>query len=213
MEDNLNIYLIRHGRQASKLCNVNVELAEEGIKQAELLSKRMKFYPLDGIYSSQLIRAVQTAEIINQNHQLIHEVRPELEEIDFGDLTGHTDEYIEEHYSEFFSKMNKCEEDLPYPGGESGKEVYDRAMSIINEIIESGKEEVAVVTHGGVIRALVAELMGAGLARRGRFARALENTSITNIHYNRETETFYLQSFNDVAHLEEEPTLMRRFWK
>lgn len=207
------IYLIRHGRQASKLCNVNVELADEGIKQAKLLSKRMQNYNLDGIYSSQLIRAVETAEIINEHHQLIHEVRPELEEIDFGDLTGQTDQYIEENFADFIHETNKFEADIPYPGGESGQEVFQRAIGVIYEIIESGKEEVAIVTHGGVIRALVSELMGAGLSQRGRFGRSLENTSITVLEYNKETKKFYLQSFNDAAHLEEDPTLMRRSWK
>ena len=68
----MNLYLVRHARQSSRLCNVNVELGQEGFQMAELLSERMKHVPLDTIYSSDLIRAVQTAEIINKHHGLNH---------------------------------------------------------------------------------------------------------------------------------------------
>ena len=46
------IYLIRHGRQNSTDCNVNVPLSAEGIRQAELLGERMKNYKIDALYSS-----------------------------------------------------------------------------------------------------------------------------------------------------------------
>ena len=40
----MNIYLIRHGRQNSRLCNVDVELSKEGREQADLLGKRLEKY-------------------------------------------------------------------------------------------------------------------------------------------------------------------------
>jgi probable phosphoglycerate mutase len=53
---------------------VDVELSEEGRLQAELLRDRMKNYPIDALYSSNLIRAVQTAQIINEELKLPHEI-------------------------------------------------------------------------------------------------------------------------------------------
>ncbi|MCI5502095.1 MAG: histidine phosphatase family protein, partial [Lachnospiraceae bacterium] len=61
------IYLIRHGRQNSTKCNVNVPLSEEGKLQSELLGERMKLYDVDALYSSELIRAVDTAKIAFKN--------------------------------------------------------------------------------------------------------------------------------------------------
>ena len=61
----MNIYLIRHGRQNSRLCNVDVELSKEGREQADLLGKRLEKYDIDAVYSSQLNRAKETADIIN----------------------------------------------------------------------------------------------------------------------------------------------------
>ena len=51
------LYLIRHGRQNSPLCNLDVPLSEAGRRQAELLGKRMGGYPVDALYTSHLVRA------------------------------------------------------------------------------------------------------------------------------------------------------------
>ena len=50
-----DIFLVRHGRQCSKLCNVDVSLDESGRKQAELAGKRLISYQLEKLYCSQLI--------------------------------------------------------------------------------------------------------------------------------------------------------------
>lgn len=64
-------YLIRHGRQNSSDCNVNVPLADAGIKQAELLGKRLRNYSIDAVYCSDLIRAKQTAEIAFSHNEFL----------------------------------------------------------------------------------------------------------------------------------------------
>lgn len=206
----MNIYLIRHGRQSSTLCNVNVELADEGRRQAELLGRRLLKYHIDGLYSSNLIRAVETAEIANKYLNLQHIIRKDLREISFGDMEGKSDEYICEHYAEFITEQMKLTQDIPYPGGECGRDVYKRAMLTIDEIVKCGKNNIAVVTHGGVIRALLAGLLGLDMSKKLLFAVSLENTSITQLVYDEQYHRFYLQRFNDYAHLETELELLRR---
>jgi probable phosphoglycerate mutase len=208
----MNIYLIRHGRQNSALCNVNVELAKEGYRQAELLGKRLSYYPIDGLYSSNLIRAIETAEILNDFLKQKHIIREDLKEISFGSLEGNTNEYIKVHYSEFKEQLMKLEEDLPYPEGECGRDVFIRAKKTLDEIINSGKKNVVVVTHGGVIRALLAGLLGLNMSKKLLFGVSLENTSITQLIYDKDYDRFYLQRFNDFGHLEVEPNLLRENW-
>ena len=48
----MKIYLIRHGRQCSKLCNVNVDLSQEGFRQAALVGERLAKKNIDKVYSS-----------------------------------------------------------------------------------------------------------------------------------------------------------------
>lgn len=205
----VNLYLIRHGRQNSTLCNVDVELSPEGRIQAELLRDRLKLYGLDALYSSNLIRARQTAEILNGALGLRHEIREELREISFGLMEGRSDEYNDEHFRDFKEEQKKLLEDIPYPGGENGTSVYERAMPVIQEIVQSGRQNIAVVTHGGTIRVLLAALFGRNQARRFLFGVALENTGITQLVYNEELDRFYLERFNDFAHLEGYPELHR----
>jgi broad specificity phosphatase PhoE len=206
----VNLYLIRHGRQNSTLCNTDVELSKEGIAQCELLRDRLKNYNIDAIYSSDMHRARQTAEIINGALGLPHEIRAELREISFGLLEGKTDEYNEEHFKAFMEEQNKLIDDLPYPGGENGTSVYERAMPVIQEIVQSGKKDIVIVTHGGVIRAILAALFGRNQAKRFLFATSLENSSITQLRFDPDKDRFYLERFNDCAHVEGHPELRRR---
>lgn len=206
----VNLYLIRHGRQNSRLCNVDVELSKEGRLQAELLRERLTNYGIDALYSSNLLRARQTAEIINEALGLPHVIREELREISFGLLEGNSDEYNNEHFRDFKNEQMKLLEDVPYPGGENGTSVYERAMPLIQEIVQSGKKNIAVVSHGGTIRVLLAALFGRSQARRYLFGVSLENTGITQLIYNPDLDRFYLERFNDYAHLEGYPQLLRK---
>ncbi len=208
----VNLYLIRHGRQNSTLCNVDVELSEDGRLQAGLLRERLQKYNIDALYSSDLIRAKQTAEIVNEALMLPHIIREELREISFGLLTGQTEDYIDEHFADFKVEQKKMMEDIPYPGGENGTSVYERAMPVIQEIVQSGKKNIVVVTHGGTIRVLLAALFGKNQARRFLFGVSLVNTGITQLVYNPQYDRFYLDRFNDYAHLEGHEQLHQRNW-
>lgn len=55
----MRIYLIRHGRQNSPLCNVNVPLSDAGRRQAELLGERLKKESIDAVWSSDLTARVR----------------------------------------------------------------------------------------------------------------------------------------------------------
>ncbi|HKL98780.1 MAG TPA: histidine phosphatase family protein [Mobilitalea sp.] len=208
----ISLFLIRHGRQNSILCNVDVELSLEGRAQAELLRDRLFNYNIDAIYTSNLIRARQTADIINQKLKLPIEIRENLKEISFGLLTGMTEQKIDEDFSAFKKEQQKHLEDISYPGGENGSSVYERAMPVIRDILQTGHKNIAIATHGGVIRVLLAELFGKSQAKRFLFAASLENTSITHLLYNPVFDRFYLERFNDYAHLENHPELLRKNW-
>ena len=156
-----------------------------------------------------MLRARQTAEIINKVLWLPIVIREGVKEISFGHLEGNSDEYNDIHFSDFIKEQQKLLEDIPYPGGENGAAVYNRAMPVIKELVQSGKNNIAVVTHGGVIRALLAGLFGRDQAGKYLYAYSLENTSITQLIYEPEIDRFYLQRFNDSAHLEGHPELYR----
>lgn len=209
----MKLYLIRHGRQDSPLCNVDVPLCEAGRRQAQLLGKRLEQYQIDALYSSALIRAVQTAEIINEHLHLEHNIIPQLREISFGELEGMREEDIQTQYRDFLMERREMSSDLPYPKGESGQMVYKRVYPVIQNILQTQATNVAIVTHGGVIRAVLAGILGIDMAKKLMFAKELENTSITQIDYHGDYQYFTVERINDYAHIEQQEQLLRKYFK
>lgn len=207
----MRLILIRHGRQSSPLCNVNVDLSEVGRRQAELLAERLIGLAPDRIYTSALIRAKQTAEILFGTEVSFLE-REALNEISFGDMTGEADSRNAVLFPEYFAAKKKKEENLRLPGGECPTEVFERAIKVVEEAIKSGAETVVFVTHGGVIRALVAGLLGLGAGQMLRIADSLEHTSVTELKYSKEAGCFSLERLNDASHLDGKPELSRSAW-
>ena len=136
----MKIYLIRHGRQCSKLCNVNVDLSQEGFRQAALVGERLVKKNIDKVYSSDYLRAVQTAQAANLYWNVEHEIDPGLREISFGDMEGLSDKVIAERFADFKKEQAKMEQDLPYPGGESAGDAVKRAFPVL-ERIASGRSQ------------------------------------------------------------------------
>jgi len=208
----MKLYLIRHGRQCSKLCNVDVDLSEEGYRQASLLGERLFREKIQAVYSSSLLRAVETAQAANLYWNVEHFIRPELGEISFGDMEGMSDEEIAVVYKDFKDQQGRMEEDLPYPGGAGACDVVRRAEPVFMEMVRSGYDRIAVVTHGGVIRSMTAHYLGIPMARWRILGTSLENCSITQLDWDEENGRFLLERFNDYAHLEPYPDLLRRAW-
>lgn len=207
------IFLIRHGRQNSGLCNVDVPLADTGREQAELLGRRLENYDLEKLYSSELIRARETAEIINRHLHLPYETLADIQEIDFGGLTGKTEEEIRAEYKTFREERSRHMSDMPYPdGGESGQDVVRRAMPVLMDVCGREEKRVGIVTHGGVIRSLCAAVLQTGQRHKLKFGIDLENTSLTELLYDEGREMFFLERFNDFAHIEGKPELLRQSW-
>lgn len=208
------IYLIRHGRQNSSLCNVDVPLAEEGKKQAELLGPRLAGYGIQKIYHSTLIRARETAQILNEFLQIPIQELPFIQEVDFGGFTGKTRGRDQR-------SVWGVQKTALYPQGgyslsgmvvSAGRMLWT-AMPVIRKICSEPEEVTAVVTHGGVIRSLCACITGTEQRHKLKYGIDLENTSITEILYDEKRDLFFLERFNDYAHLEHTPELLRRGWK
>lgn len=208
----MRIFLIRHGRQNSPLCNVNVPLSEEGCRQAALLGERLKKEKIEALWSSDLIRAMETADIINNSLGVPRVIRTDLREISFGDMEGLSDEVIADRFEDFLRERAKMEQDMAYPGGESASEAAARAVRVMDEIIQSGMNTVAVVTHGGVIRSLVSYYLGMDFSKTQLLASHLENCGLTELQIRKQDGRIILNRFNDYAHLEEFPELLRSGW-
>ena len=184
----------------------------EGFQQAALLGQRLASEGIQIVFSSALTRAVQTAQAANLYWNVEHYMYPELNEISFGEMEGLSDEEIALRFRDFQQEQAKMEYDIPYPGGESAGDVVRRVIPVFRQIRESGYEKVAVVTHGGVIRSMTAHFLGMDMAKWRTLGTSLENCSITELNYSPRLRRYTLERFNDYAHLQPYPQLLRSAW-
>jgi len=191
---------------------VNVPLSGEGRLQARFLGERLLKEGVEALWSSDLLRAMETADILNESLKVPREIRHDLREISFGDMEGLSDEVIAERYGDFLRERAGMEKELPYPGGESFSDVVRRALPVMDEILERKYQTVAVVTHGGVIRGLTAHYLFMDPAKAILLGSHLENCGITEFHVRESDGRFLLNRFNDAAHLEAHPELLRSGW-
>ena len=153
----MKIDFVRHGQTHLNKAGIangrtmDDSLNEEGIEQAKkTLAEISNNYT--EIYSSDLLRAKQTAEILNQKLKLTIKYDKRLVERNMGSLTGKSWKEIGLEISEI--DKNQEYDYRPY-GGESAEDVRKRLFSFIDEIIKNKKDQkILVVTHGGIIRLL-----------------------------------------------------------
>lgn len=161
------IYLIRHGRtdwNDKKLIqgHIDIPLNSEGKLTAKKIAKELKRIKFDRIYSSDLSRASQTADIIALEHKLTVEISGALRERFFGKIQGKPhDEFkridaILDTLDDKTRYSYKFNSDMTM---ESDKEIMDRFISFLREIaIGNPRKTVLVATHAGVIGVLLMKL-------------------------------------------------------
>jgi broad specificity phosphatase PhoE len=176
-------------------------LNELGRRQAKALGKRFhEQCSVDVIYSSDLARAFQTAQIVAETMAVELRVDVRFREIYRGECEFRPIEELREEYPRFYDEWERRETDFQYPGGECGADVWKRASDAIQEIVEELSEGVGVVTHGGVIMALLSRYLGLDLADRFRFSVGL--CSITSLEYDKASKRFTVVRVGDTTHLE-----------
>jgi alpha-ribazole phosphatase len=141
-----------HGRCYGTL---DVGLSERGRERARALAGRLE-RPA-AVYASPRIRAVETAE-------LAFGVRPipdeRLRELDFGDFEGRTYDDIEHAHPELYRRWMETPTQVEFPGGESYALLRRRVLAALGEIrARHPAETVAIVAHGGVVRAILADAL------------------------------------------------------
>lgn len=200
----MKIYLIRHGEARAAGNNENESmLTPKGLRQADLLGRRLVKYGIEKIYSSDMTRAVQTARTIDGYLKTGIILRRDLREIDMGECLNGWDG-MEERHPDFMAGFALHDADVPYPGGECGKDVWLRSFRVIDEIIHTDLENVAVVAHGGTICSLISGRLGLGQEKRFFIGAPIENCSISAVRYEKDARRYYVHTVNDYAHLEQD---------
>lgn len=146
----MTLLLIRHGETALNVARVlqpaDTPLSPRGLAQAEALAKRMGTASLAGILSSDLPRALQTAQAIQAVTGLPIVTSRLLHERNYGDLRGKPYDTLD---------FNPLTMDQAPPGGESQNDFTARSAEAWAELVALRRQlggPLAVVTHGLVLR-------------------------------------------------------------
>lgn len=155
----MELYVVRHGTTDNNVYNLingrnDIDLNEQGIKDAEMAMQILKDIDFSVIYCSPLIRTKHTMEIINcKNIPVIYE--EDLMERDAGVMTNRP---VSELDLNLWENINIGR---IYGGSESFKESIERVSSFLEKIKEKHKDEIVLlVTHGGIMKAIEVYLFG-----------------------------------------------------
>ena len=152
-------YIVRHGStELNKLKKIqghnDSALTKEGCEDAIKISKCLKNIGIQTIYSSDLGRAVKTAEIIAENigfKDNIIKIK-ELRELNFGILTGMDHEEARKKFNGYRENP-----EIIIPQGESYLQLKERVMKKIYELEDKEIEKALIVTHAGCLRCIMSE--------------------------------------------------------
>ena len=197
------IILIRHGEtewnsQQRMQGHSNSDLSSVGQAQIQALGEWMKNVPFDHIYSSDSLRAKQTAEAITQfsGHELKIDLR--LREKNLGVFEGLTSEEARERHPEVFRLFKTAGSKYVIDEGESTQQLQDRALEVVDEIrIKHLEERVLLVTHGGFIRVVMKHSLGLSLETPTRFL--IRNTGVFRLVWE---DKWIVSQMGGVSHLE-----------
>ncbi len=152
----MNIYVTRHGQtdyNARKLMQgqIDIPLNDTGIEQAKATREKIKDVKFDAVYASTLSRAISTASIVSgwDKNDIITDNR--ILEADFGPYegVGYFKVSIPMFFYWGFPEFFKAPKNV-----ETIKSMVDRTSSFLSELEEKDYDNVLVVCHGGIIRAI-----------------------------------------------------------
>ncbi len=196
------VILMRHGETSWNSTgrwqgHAPTPLNEAGIVQAQQAATHLyQHEAINAIYSSDLLRAHQTAAFVAQLYQLPIKLDARLREIDLGAWQGLTRQEIMEWDTERYQALWQ-QHHLPRPGGESLQQVGQRTAAAVMAWADAHPHQTILgVTHSGTIRGLLYQL---GLSEEGSNLN-IGNASLTTFVFD---GTWQLIGFGEVTFLSE----------
>ncbi|MGB3367277.1 MAG: histidine phosphatase family protein [Acidaminobacteraceae bacterium] len=213
----MKLYLVRHGESEANMQGIysgflDTKLTKKGERQARECYELLKHITFDKVICSDLQRAYKTACIVSAISEEKIIVREGLREMNFGNWEGLSHKQILESDKEYYEKWMEDYYKLTTPEGESLNTFYERVNSEFDIIkkeylfkisdgtppsLRKGEKEkeknILVVSHSGVIRALLSKEILASMEGYWKFA--IDNCSVTVIEYD-EKEYAFLKNLN-----------------
>ena len=198
------LFLIRHGESTYNAegriqGHQDPPLSELGLRQAEAIARRLCSETLDAVYSSDLMRASATAEMIAAPRQLPVLTTPFLRESRLGVIEGLTRSEMEEMHPQLLHEWRREPLTARPPGAESIEDVVARCRAFLAETLpdDSQGSRLVIVGHGGSLRGIV--VAGLELPTEAYRRMHFSNASLSVIELGENPAIWLL---NDTSHLD-----------
>lgn len=199
-------FLVRHGqtewnRVGRAQGQANPPLNREGFEQAEAVGVRLAPVAFEAAYSSDLRRAVDTAEPVMRGRDAPITYRRDLREKSFGEWEGMTYEELRRRYPRMLEKLFDERPDFSPPGGESDRALLNRAAGAVARIgarHDGAGGNLLVVSHGGTLRAMMVSMLGLPVGAMWRLRLSNAGLSVVTVY---EGGGATLDLLNDTSHL------------
>jgi len=181
----LKIHLVRHAetiwhaddRYSGK---AEISLTANGIKQSFQLANWAKAQNIDAIYTSELSRAIITAQPSARLLNLVPIVDSNLNELNYGKIEGLTKAEFKNKFPDVWEKFQVSPADTVFPSGESGSDALNRALKFILDLLQKKDiSEVLLVSHGTLIRLILTYFLDKDLNKYRSLFPVINNIGIT----------------------------------
>lgn len=198
------IYLLRHGETDWNRRNFfrgrsDIRLSEKGREQAKAAGNALLGRKISSIYTSPVMRSLETAETVSKILGVPLNKAPELSDPDCGSWTGMDFEKAGVNHPIEFELMENSPSRLRFPGGESVVEVSQRVANfILKDLRDQEDENILLVTHNFIFQVFTMTVLGCHLDNL--YNVEMDNGAISE--YVRKGERAVLVKVNDNNHLE-----------
>jgi probable phosphoglycerate mutase len=200
------VTLIRHGQTEWNLQGrfqgaQDSPLTDRGIAQARATRARVASLGASAVYTSDLLRARRTAELLTHELSLPPRVEPRLRERSFGLFEGKTTEEMRSLHPAEFAHMKGSDPAYAMLGGESKADVLARLCPFLAELTERhAGEHVVLVSHGATLSILFKHVLQ--LPPQTHCNWELHNLGVSTMVYKAHERSWKLRTLSDVSHLD-----------
>ena len=167
----MRLVLIRHAHSEANAAGIlsgrlpNVHLSTKGLEQAKALSSRLGTFPISQLRISPMERCFETIQPWINDHVIPRDsafepvIDPELTEVDYGSWSGRKLSVLSKN--KLWRTVQESPSRMYFPAGEGIAQMQARAMSSVHEMVATKKKGAAViVSHGDVIKSIIASALG-----------------------------------------------------
>ncbi|MBM3221733.1 MAG: histidine phosphatase family protein [Candidatus Rokubacteria bacterium] len=186
-----SVYLFRHGEvtlaQTRRFIgHLDVPLSPLGEAQCAAQARHLREIPIAALYTSDLVRAWRSGELIGAPRGLVPSAVPALREMSMGRWEGLTADEIRTREPEAFATWMASIGEFPFPEGESVPDLAARAWPAFEALVTAhAGAAIAIVAHGGTNRMLLCRALGLPLDRLLSFGQGYGAMTVLTYHAGR----------------------------